>query len=173
MGELPHVPVPPRPEARLLTSSEEDTMTEQRTPDLERIVDRHYEQVNTDDFSDAAEVFTDDVVTETPGTGRLSGIDAFLAYSAGFRRAFPDGRIHRDRYLESGDTAVVEGRYTGTNTGPLGSPAGELPATGRAMVLPFADVFRIVEGRIAEHRVYYDSAAMLGQLGLLPEPASA
>jgi ketosteroid isomerase-like protein len=41
------------------------------------------------------------------------------------------------------------------------------------MVLPFTDVFRIVDGRIAEHRVYYDSASMLGQLGLLPEPASA
>jgi hypothetical protein len=38
------------------------------------------------------------------------------------------------------------------------------------MVLPFADSFRFVEGRIAEHRVYYDAAGMLAQFGLLPGP---
>ena len=68
---------------------------------------------------------------------------------------------------------VVEGRYTGTNTGPLATPAGEVPATGRSMVLPFADVFRITDGRIAEHRIYYDGLGLLAQLGLLPEPTSA
>jgi steroid delta-isomerase-like uncharacterized protein len=137
------------------------------------LVDRHYAQVNTGDFADAAELFSAAVVTEVPDAGRMVGIEPFIAYGRAFLRAFPDGRISGDRYLESGDRIVVEGRFTGTNTGPLETPAGELPPSGRAMVLPFADVFRVVDGKIAEHRVYYDTVRLLAQLGLMPEPASA
>jgi ketosteroid isomerase-like protein len=136
------------------------------------LIDRHYDQINRNDFSDAADLFSPDVVTGVPDAGRLPGIEPFIAYGQAFLRAFPDGRIHGDRYVESADRIVVEGRFTGTNTGPLLTPAGELPPTGRAMVLPFADVFRVADGRIAEHRVYYDTLGLLAQLGLTPEPAS-
>jgi steroid delta-isomerase-like uncharacterized protein len=140
---------------------------------LEQLVDRHYAEINTGDFSDVAEIFGSDVVTEVPGSAPMAGIDPFVAYGQGFLRAFPDGRIHRDRYVEAGDRIVVEGRFTGTNTGPLQTPAGDLPPTGRSLDLPFADAFRVVDGRITEHRIYYDTAGMLAQLGLAPEPASA
>ena len=136
------------------------------------LIDRHYAEINRNDFSDAAELFRPDVVTDMPGTGRIAGIEPFVAYGRAFLRAFPDGRIHGDRYVESADRIVVEGRFTGTHTGPLQTPAGELPPTGRAMVLPFADVFRVADGRITEHRVYYDTLGLLAQLGLMPEPAS-
>jgi steroid delta-isomerase-like uncharacterized protein len=137
------------------------------------LVDQHYAEINRNDFSDVAELFSPDVATEVPGAGRLTGIEPFVAYGQAFLRAFPDGRIHRDRYVEDGDSVVVDGRFTGTNTGPLQTPAGEVPGTGRAMVLPFADVFRVADGRIVEHRVYYDTLGLLAQLGLVPEPASA
>jgi len=140
---------------------------------LEQLVDRHYAEINSGDFSDAAEIFGDDVVTQAPGGEPMAGIAPFVAYGQAFLRAFPDGRIHRDRYVEAGDRIVVEGRFTGTNTGPLQTPAGELPPTGRPLELPFADAFRIVDGRITEHRIYYDTGGMLVQLGLAPEPASA
>lgn len=137
------------------------------------LIDRHYAEINTGDFTDAAQLFRPDVVTQVPDAGRLTGIEPFIAYGQAFLRAFPDGRIHGDRYLEATDRVVVEGRFTGTNTGPLQTQAGDLPPTGRAMVLPFADVFRVVDGKIAEHRVYYDTLGLLAQLGLMPEPAPA
>jgi steroid delta-isomerase-like uncharacterized protein len=137
------------------------------------LVDRHYAEINSNDFTDVAELFAPDLVTRVPDAGTLTGIEPFVAYGQAFLRAFPDGRIHRDRYLEDGDRVVVEGRFTGTNTGPLQTPAGELPPTGRAMVLPFADVFRVVDGTIAEHRIYYDVLGLMAQLGLAPEPATA
>ena len=137
-----------------------------------QLIDRHYAQINSNDFADAAELFSPDLVTQPPGSPPISGIEAFIEYGRTFLRAFPDGRIHGDRYVESGDRIVVEGRVTGTNPGPLQTPAGELPPTGRAMVLPFADVFRIADGKIAEHRVYYDTLGLMAQLGLMPEPAT-
>ena len=72
---------------------------------LQQIVDRHYREVNANDFSDAGDIFSADVVTEAPGSGPLSGIEPFVAYGQGFHRAFPDGRIHGDRYVESGDSS--------------------------------------------------------------------
>jgi ketosteroid isomerase-like protein len=140
---------------------------------LEQLVDRHYAEINSGDFSDVAEIFSGDVGTQAPGSEPMSGIAPFVAYGQAFLRAFPDGRIHRDRYVEAGNRIVVEGRFTGTNTGPLQTPAGELPPTGRTLELPFADAFRVVDGMITEHRIYYDMAGMMVQLGLAPEPASA
>ncbi len=88
------------------------------------LIDRHYAQINRKNFSDAGELFSPDVVTEVPDAPRLTGIEPFVAYGRSFLRAFPDGRIHGERYLESADRIVVEGRFTGTNTGPLQTPAG-------------------------------------------------
>jgi ketosteroid isomerase-like protein len=140
---------------------------------LEQLVDRHYAEINTNDFSDAADLFRPDVVTQAPGSEPMSGIEPFVAYGRAFLQAFPDGRIHRDRSVEDGHRVVVEGRFTGTHTGPLHTPAGEIPPTGRPMVLPFADDFRVVDGKVAEHRIYFDAAGMLAQLGLMPTPAPA
>ncbi|WP_448627518.1 ester cyclase [Geodermatophilus sp. URMC 64] len=135
---------------------------------LEQLVDRHYAEINGNDFSDAADLFAADVVTQAPGSEPMSGIESFVAYGQAFLQAFPDGRITRHRSVEDGDRIVVEGRFTGTHTGPLQTPAGEFPPTGRPMDLPFADVFRVVDGKVTEHRIYYDPAGLLAQLGLLP-----
>jgi steroid delta-isomerase-like uncharacterized protein len=138
---------------------------------IRQLIERHYHEVNTQTYDDVREVFADDIVTEAPGAEAMRGIEAFVAYGQAFHRGFPDGHIHLDRYVESGNVGIVEGRFTGTNTGPLGMPAGEVPPTGKSLELKFADVFRVRSGRIAEHRIYYDTMAMLGQLGLLPEPS--
>src|SRR5689334_25234552 len=120
---------------------------------IQQLVQRHYAEVNANDYSDAAEIFSPDVLTQPPGSAPLRWIEPFVAYGKGFSRAFPDGRIHGDRYVESGDVAVVEGRVTRTNTGPLESPAGTLPATGRPMGLPFARVFRVADRAVRRHRI--------------------
>jgi ketosteroid isomerase-like protein len=53
----------------------------------------------------------------------------------------------------------------GTQTGDLVTPQGTLPASGNRLDLPYADYFRVADGRIVEHRVYRDQAGMLAQLG--------
>jgi predicted ester cyclase len=39
------------------------------------------------------------------------------------------------------------------------------PATGRQFAVPSAGIFRIADGRIAEHWGVFDQLTMLGQLG--------
>lgn len=136
--------------------------------ELSDLVQKHYNEINTQDYSDAAEVFSGDVETVSPGAPVSQGIDAFIAYSQAFHTAFPDGQIKADSQIESGDTIVVEGHFTGTNTGPLRSPAGELPPTGRRLDMRFSDIFQTKDGRVVSHRIYFDQLEMLTQLGLAP-----
>ena len=74
--------------------------------------------------------------------------------------------------IGSDDYAVVEFVGRGTNTGPLATPQGEIPATGRAIEIPFCDVHRIEDGKITNGRSYFDMATMMRQLGLLPKAAA-
>jgi ketosteroid isomerase-like protein len=68
--------------------------------------------------------------------------------------AFPD--IHRellDVYV-SGDVVVVELTLNGTHTGPLKTPNGLIPPSGRRMKAPCCDVFRVKNGRIQSFNCY-------------------
>jgi ketosteroid isomerase-like protein len=62
---------------------------------------------------------------------------------------------------------VVEFRGRGTHTGPLANPAGDIRATGRKVDIPFCQVYRLKGGKIVSSRLYFDTATMMGQLGLL------
>jgi ketosteroid isomerase-like protein len=68
--------------------------------------------------------------------------------------------------------AIDEGFVVGTNTGPLALPTGRtLPPTGRQVRVRSCDVATVEDGLITSHRAYFDQLELLGQLGLLPEPA--
>jgi hypothetical protein len=48
----------------------------------QQLVDRHYAEINNKDFSDVADLFGSDVVTQVPDAGLLTGIEPFVAYGA-------------------------------------------------------------------------------------------
>lgn len=87
--------------------------------------------------------------------------------------AFPDGRFDVRHSHEAGDTIIVEGVYRGTQTGPLEGPGGTIPPTGRELAVPYCDVLRVRDGKLVEHRVYWDQATFMAQLGLAPEQQPA
>lgn len=45
-----------------------------------------------------------------------------------------------------------------------------IPATYKRVRLPFCELTRMENAKIAEERVYFDLAGMLTQLGLMPNP---
>ncbi|HYX83638.1 MAG TPA: ester cyclase [Gaiellales bacterium] len=141
-------------------------------PGLRELVETHYSGFSRGDLDLATSIFSEDVVTIDPVAGRMDGLAAFRAYGEAFRHGFPDGRLTLERVVaETDDVIVVEGVFTGTHTGTLAGAAGEIPATGRSLRLPFCDIFQARDGRLVEHHVYYDQMAMLTQLGLVPTPA--
>jgi len=133
---------------------------------LQDLLDVHYKGVNSGDFDVALSVFDPDCEIVTP-QGAMTGAEAQRALGEAFRTAAPDNKLTPLRTFESGDTIVVEGVYSGTHTGPLVGPAGTIPATGRAFSFPYCDVLQARDGRFVSHRIYWDNATFLAQLGLM------
>ena len=102
----------------------------------------------------------------------VQGRDAIGEFVRGMHASFTDWK--HDVTIESaGDLVVVEGTWNGTNSGPMQTPQGEIPATNRRASIPFAGIARVEGDRIVSVHNYFDQMAFMSQLGLMPEPATA
>ncbi|MDQ6949876.1 MAG: ester cyclase [Actinomycetota bacterium] len=134
------------------------------------IVKRFYDAYNSGDPDFGAEIMESQVTTVVPGIAPMEGPEPFQAYLAAFKNAAPDSQMSMDSVTESDDVVVVEGVFTGTQSGPLVSAQGEVPPTGRKFAFNFACKFQLSDGLIRTHNVYFDQVALLSQLGLMPSP---
>ena len=102
---------------------------------------------------------------ELIATGEVyDGEEAVRSYYAASRAAFPDQR-NEVRTLHHADNAVVvEFDLMGTHRGPLRG----IPPTGREFTCRMIALFLFEGERIVCERVYFDSATILGQLGIIP-----
>jgi predicted ester cyclase len=110
-------------------------------------------------------------VTEEPGAVILHGVDRFIAHGKGLAEAFPDSRLEVLGSTVQGNRAVVEGTYNGTQTGPLASPQGVVPPTGRTLALRFCETFEVTpvaSQRIGPTTIRWSSRS---KLGLIPVTA--
>lgn len=82
--------------------------------------------------------------------------------------AAPDARTEVTNIVVAGEWVFSEHTGRGTHTGPLMTPAGQIPPTGRPFELQIAEVYRIKNGKLTQMRAYYDLASFMRQLGLTP-----
>jgi steroid delta-isomerase-like uncharacterized protein len=128
-----------------------------------RTAERFFELFGAGDLEAAQGCFGDSCVNMTPA-GPMDGAQ-HLGFARAFKGALPDARMEVVHAVEAGPEVVIEGRFRGKHTGDLVTPQGTIPASGTDLDLPFADYFRVEGGKIAEHRTYWDQAAMMAQLG--------
>jgi steroid delta-isomerase-like uncharacterized protein len=83
--------------------------------------------------------------------------------------AFPDFRGEFEKIYHADDAVIGEARVTGTHNGPF---AG-IPPSGRRVDYPVVGIFEFEEERLVCEKVYFDSATILIQIGVLPEPTTA
>lgn len=86
--------------------------------------------------------------------------DDIARFAAMQRTAFPDLHSTLDDLVAEGDRVVVRGHDEATH---LGEFLGH-PATGNAVRFTWLDMFRVVDGRLAESWMETDSEAMHRQL---------
>jgi steroid delta-isomerase-like uncharacterized protein len=134
------------------------------------ISDRYTELINAHDADGIGALFADDGVFVEP-EGEFKGRDAIVGYWRRMFEAFPDMRGRDDLKAEAGDTAFNEWTVGGTHSGPLETPEGAIPATGKRVTLRGCDLVAVRDGRIYEQRAYYDQLSLMTQLGLVPEAA--
>jgi steroid delta-isomerase-like uncharacterized protein len=131
------------------------------------VVGQFYELFSAGDVDGALSVCADDLEVIDPAMGQVHGLEAFREYLGTFKRAMPDARAIVENAAESGDTVAVEGRFTGTHTGPLATDDGDVEPTGAAVDLRFADISQVRNGKIVAYHTYYDQLGLLTQLGLM------
>ena len=103
---------------------------------------------------------------QMPGGPRLTGREAAEMTWSTYNEAFPDNRLEIIAIHADDRGGVHEGRATGTHTGTLRGPAGEIAATGRRADMRFCGVYEIDEGKITSFHLYFDQAELMSQLGL-------
>ena len=136
--------------------------------DIMQIARSQYEAWNDRDFDRLGSLFADDAEIVVAGSdARFRGPEGARDYGRTWVDAFPDGRISIDTETAQGDRVVIEYTGHGTQTGTLRGPAGEIPPTGRSVTLQLCDVTEVRGGKIAAVRTYFDSAALLTQLGVM------
>ncbi|MEU6355675.1 nuclear transport factor 2 family protein [Streptomyces sp. NPDC047072] len=83
--------------------------------------------------------------------------------------------IHRElhRFHVMGDIVSVELTIEGTFAGPFETPVGVIQPTGAKLSVPTADFWYVENGRIKEFNCYFGISALLAQLGVQPDFASA
>ena len=59
-----------------------------------------------------------------------------------------------------------EAVFEGTHTATLSGPGGEVPATGRSVSIPFANVCEISGDRFTDFTLYFDQLELMTQLGV-------
>lgn len=118
--------------------------------------------------------YTDDVEVTLPGMPTIMGKDAVIAAWQMFWTAFPDEHLLSIRHVVDGSTVVTEFESEATHTGPLPLPTGDvLPATGRTVITRGAVVQDVANDKLVKQTFYFDNAAFMQQLGLMPEMEAA
>jgi steroid delta-isomerase-like uncharacterized protein len=134
------------------------------------MMDRVTAALTSGNLDEMRNCYAEDATVMTPDRGEISGADAIADYFRQLADAIPEARYEPLHAHEVGNTAIDEGYFVGTNTGPLQMPTGEtLPATGKQVRVRGCDVATVENGRITSHRFYFDQMEFLGQLGLVPE----
>ena len=127
------------------------------------------EKFNAGDWRGFQSALTPDTVEDEFATQRhLEGPEAVVAAAEGWKRAFPDAHGTVRNAMASGNTAILEITWEGTQTGDLAGPQGTIPASGRQVSLPAVWVAEVEGDKAKAVRHYFDLLTLLAQIGAVP-----
>jgi steroid delta-isomerase-like uncharacterized protein len=129
---------------------------------------------NARDFEAAAALSAPDAEWRNVATGQiLHGPDGARQFLQAWATAFPDSEVETTTVVADDDGVAMEFIGRGTHSGPLASPTGDIPPTGKHVETPFVQMLQFRDGKITRARLYFDLARMLQQLGLVSMGATA
>jgi steroid delta-isomerase-like uncharacterized protein len=101
------------------------------------------------------------------GTQRtITGAEKVIEVWRGWATALPDSKAQLHGAFVSGNTVVLELTWTGTHSGPLQTPEGTIPASGRTIELRACQITEVTNGKAQATRQYFDMATLLKQIGV-------
>ncbi|MDQ3928978.1 MAG: ester cyclase [Chloroflexota bacterium] len=135
--------------------------------DNKALARRFVEAINNKDMSMFDEIIAEDYIQHNPQVAQgREGVKLFFAY---FFSAFPDLHLTADDIVAQDDRVATRWTMRATHRGEFFG----VPATGRRVVVTGMDLWRIADGKAAEHWDSIDNLGMLQQLGVIPAPDAA
>jgi steroid delta-isomerase-like uncharacterized protein len=132
------------------------------------------EAYNDGDWRRMEAKLTPDCIYDEVGSGRhVEGAPEVVEFFQGWHRAMPDGAGTVDAIVAGVAGVALEVTWRGTLTGPLSMPDAVVEPTGRRQVTHAAIIFKFDGDAIRESHHYFDSLALLRQLGVMAEAATA
>lgn len=137
----------------------------QTTPDSEQVV-RTYENLwNERDYAQIPEVVSESFVHVDPAAGEMRGHDSLEAFIREITTGFPDFQIEILNLLASEGLVMDEAKFTMTHEGEFNG----IPPTGREVEFRGMAIHHVENGKLQEHRQYYDKQDFFAQLGLVDD----
>ena len=101
----------------------------------------------------------------------IKGIDAYKQWITNTRTTFPDFNVTQEGEMIFKDDKIVSRWIAeGMNTGPLNTPFGTFPSTGKKVRFYGVFIIHVIEGKIVEEWLYFNQASLLQQLGFTFTP---
>jgi len=124
---------------------------------LRRMVE---EVLNRKNLAAIPEFVADNYVDHSAPADDPASIEAFVAARIRRNTAFPDWHVVLDDLIAEGDKVVARATGRGTHLGPF---MGIAP-TGKFVTTTWITIYRILDGKLAEHWINSDNLGLLQQL---------
>ena len=135
--------------------------------DNEKIIRNAYQIAEEKDVEGWIAAFTEDgTFTDESIPYTYRGPDELGKTVEVYATAFPDMHRELHTFYVTGDVVIVQLSLQGTHLGPLVTPAGTVPPTGKKMDAPCCDVFELQDGKIKRCDCYAEGSVIARQLGL-------
>ncbi|MBA2359397.1 MAG: ester cyclase [Actinobacteria bacterium] len=142
--------------------------------DSSSIIRKLFDALNSKDLDGIEALAADNCeLTDVASGEKFRGPEGARKNAEGWLTAFPDAKLEVLNVVSSGDWGFAEAVGRGIHSGPLKTPGGDVPPTGRQMELHFCTVVKVQDGKIVESRDYYDGMTIATQLGMMPELAES
>lgn len=125
--------------------------------------------INAHELDEAIALLSPDFVDHTPGVGLPSGLDGVRAFFMMQYAGLPDNHRQSMEMIAEGDKVVHRLSGEGAHQGLLLGA----PPTGKRVTWSCIDIWRVEDGRLAEHWVEADMLGLMQQIGLVPPPRPA
>ncbi|OGO55113.1 MAG: hypothetical protein A2Z32_12300 [Chloroflexi bacterium RBG_16_69_14] len=134
-----------------------------------RVIDELWNQQK---FEVCDELFAAD--HESPSApGLPAGPEGVKAIASMFLAAFPDLKVDIEIEVADGDMVGGRLRQRGTHTGPMVSPTGTIPASGKPVNFTEVAMLKIADGKVVTSWYWTDMIGLLTQIGVISGPPSA
>ena len=131
----------------------------------ERFVRLFNEMFNKGNLAAVNEALAPDVVfTSSTEPRPVYGVEGFKQFPTKLRRGFPDIHVNLDEVIGQDDIVMSRWTWRGTHLGEF----EDLPPTGKQAAGQGIEVYRFVDGKVAEIWLEVNVLSVLTQLGVFP-----